>query len=557
MDQDSWGGRLLPAMRSEAHFGDRVVRCFASRPSSLDQLFRDTVARHADRDALVYEGLRWSWRELAAAVARTAAGMRSQGIRRGDRVAMLVGNRPEFIVALYAIQRLRAIAVPISIREQAPGIAYMLSQCGARMLVHDAQLRDRLPPPDAMPAGLQCIAVGSEDWQRWHRMPEGPPVSGGEADECASGREEDTAVILYTSGTTGRPKGAMLSHLNIIHSALHYEFCMDLTACDRSAMAVPASHVTGLIAMIVAMSRVGGVVVIVNCFRASSFLALAAAQRITHTILVPAMYQLCLLEPDFDRHDLGAWRIGAYGGAPMPRSAIEALARRLPRLTLMNAYGATETTSPATIMPAGLQASHLASVGRPVPAGDIRVMDEGGREVAAGDAGELWIGGPMVVPGYWDNQQASEESFTAGYWRSGDIGSIDAAGFVQVFDRRKDMLNRGGYKIYSVEVENVLLACEGVVEAAIVGRPCPVLGERVHAVVCVSDASTRDPVAVEARLRAHCAARLADYKVPESWVIQAEPLPRNANGKLMKRTLRPPAQVARPPGGPPPREARA
>jgi acyl-CoA synthetase (AMP-forming)/AMP-acid ligase II len=161
----------------------------------------------------------------------------------------------------------------------------------------------------------------------------------------------------------------------------------------------------------------------------------------------------------------------------------------------------------------------------------------------------------MVVRGYWDNPQASADAFTGGYWRSGDIGSIDAEGFVHVFDRRKDMLNRAGYKIYSVEVENVLQGCDGVIEAAVVGRPCPVLGERVHAVVCVADALASDPLAGEARLRAYCTARLADYKVPETWVLQAAPLPRNANGKLMKRLLRPdqeeparaPSSAAQPP----------
>lgn len=550
---NTWAGRALPAMRSEAHFGDRVVRCFVQRPGSLDQMFRDTVARHGERDAIVHEVSTWSYRDLAALVDRVAAGLLSEGVGRGDRVALLIGNRPEFIVALLAVQRLRAIAVPLSVREQSPGIAYVLGQCGARMLIHDAELAGRLPQPAELPPTMLCVSVspdGESRWQQWQRAPRTPlcPQAVPESRETrefpefqrseASG-EEETAVILYTSGTTGRPKGAMLSHLNIIHSALHYEFCMDLTEYDRSAMAVPASHVTGLIAMIMAMLRVGGAVVIVSSFKARAFLALAAAQRITHTILVPAMYQLCLLEADLDRHDLGAWRIGAYGGAPMPRSAIEMLARKLPRLTLMNAYGATETTSPATIMPAGLQAGHLASVGLPVPAADIVVMDDDGREVAPGTSGELWIGGPMVVSGYWDNRQATSESFTGGCWRSGDIGSIDEAGFVQIFDRKKDMLNRGGYKIYSVEVENVLVACEGVLEAAVVGRPCPVLGERVHAVVCVDEGRVGDPAGCEALLRSHCAARLADYKVPETWVIQAEPLPRNANGKLMKRSLRP------------------
>ena len=537
--------RALPAMRREAHFGDRVVRCFAMRPASIDQMLRETVARHGARDALVFEGRSWSWRELAAGVDRIAAGLQAGGIGRGDRVGMLIGNRPEFVFSLLAIQRLGAIAVPISIREQAPGIAYMLGHCGAVLLLHEDELADRLPPPDAL-VGVRCCSVDGDAWRPWRESPASSAASAASSGQPPHAplpgdptAEEDTAVILYTSGTTGRPKGAMLSHFNIVHSAMHYEHCMALTCADRSVMAVPASHVTGLVAMIVAMLRVGGALVIARSFKARSFLELAAAQRISHTILVPAMYQLCLLEPDFAAFDLGAWRIGAYGGAPMPRATIEALAERLPRLTLMNAYGATETTSPATIMPPGLQADHLASVGRPVPAADIRVMDDAGCEVAAGDTGELWIGGPMVVRGYWDDRPATAAAFTGGYWRSGDIGSVDADGFVQVFDRKKDMINRGGYKIYSVEVENVLAGCDEVLEAAVVGRPCPVLGERVHAVVAVTPRAAAAPSACEARLRAWCAERLADYKVPESWVIQAEPLPRNANGKLMKRSLRP------------------
>ena len=253
------------------------------------------------------------------------------------------------------------------------------------------------------------------------------------------------------------------------------------------------------------------------------------------------MYKLCLLSPAFGAADLSAWRVGGYGGAPMPVASIDALAQRLPGLTLHNAYGATETTSPVTMMPAGLTRTHVDSVGVALPAADIRVMDDDGREVAAGATGELWIGGPMVVPGYWADPQASAREFTAGYWHSGDMGSVDANGFVRIVDRKKDMLNRGGFKVYSVEVENVVLAWPGVVDAAIVGQPCPVLGERVHAFVYAPGIEADD-----AALRRHCAERLADYKVPEHFTWSTEPLPRNANGKLLKRSLR-----ALPPSSPP------
>jgi len=185
------------------------------------------------------------------------------------------------------------------------------------------------------------------------------------------------------------------------------------------------------------------------------------------------------------------------------------------------------------MMPAGQTRAHADTVGVALPCAELVVMDDAGRQVGAGETGELWIGGPMVVPGYWDNAAASAASFTAGFWHSGDLGSIDREGYVRIFDRKKDMLNRGGFKIYSVEVENVLMGYPGIVEAAIVARPCPVLGERVHAFVHAPGITCDDEA-----VRAHCAARLADYKVPETITWSETPLPRNANGKLMKRSLR-------------------
>src|SRR6185369_12716374 len=428
-----------------------IVRCFAERPAGLAAMFARSRAARPDADAVVADGARWSYAQADAEAARIAAGLAALGVGARDRVVLLLGNRPEFLFVLLAVQRLGAIAVPVGTREQRPGVAYVARQCDAKAIVFDDELADRIPSGDDAPALALRIAASA-----LARLPaaNAPPQL-----DIA---ETDVAVLLYTSGTTGKPKGAMLTHVAIVHSVLHYEACMRLGADDRSALAVPASHVTGLIATIAAMWRVGGAVVIVREFKAEAFVALLARERVTHTLMVPAMYKLCLMSEAFARADLSAWRIGGYGGAPMPVATIDELAERVPGLVLQNAYGATETTSPTTLMPAGLTRAHADAVGVELPPGEV---------------GELWIGGPMVVPGYWGNAEATAASFTAGFWHSGDLGSVDADGFVRIVDRKKDMLNRGGYKVYSVKVENVLLSVPGVVEAAVIGVPCPVLGE--------------------------------------------------------------------------------
>jgi O-succinylbenzoic acid--CoA ligase len=528
---DHWAAFRVPAIRHEAHFGERIVRCFAERPHSFHAMFEAALAAHGERRAVLFNGASRSYRELDREVGSIAAGMARHGVERGDRVVMFIGNRPEFVSVLLAIQRLGAIAVPVGIREQRPGLAYMLRQSGAKAIVFDAALAAVLPPAEEAPGVTLriCVDDGNAGALALSALGRGlAPVMA-----AAPVREEDTAVLLYTSGTTGNPKGAMLSHFNIVHSAMHYQACFGLDHNDCAGLAVPASHVTGLIAVIAAMLRVGGAMLIFSAFQAEEFVAVAAKERMTYTLMVPAMYSLCLLRGRMEAHDLSAWRIGGFGGAPMPPSTVEAMARQLPGLALVNAYGATETTSPTTAVPPGTSVAGNDSVGVALPCASVIVVDDDGVEVPAGVSGELWIGGPMVVRGYWDNPEATAAGFTAGYWHSGDIGAMDENGFVRIFDRKKDMLNRGGYKIYSAEVENVLMALPGVLEAAVVGKPCPVLGERVHAFVYAPGGAV-DADAV----RSHCAARLADYKVPEEITLMDAPLPRNANGKLLKRQLR-------------------
>jgi long-chain acyl-CoA synthetase len=523
----------MPAIRRELHFGNRVVRCFTERPSNLAQMLAAAVAQRPDAPALACGELRLSWRELHHAVTKCAGGLAQRGVQPGERVAVHLGNDTEFVLVAFACTWLGAVLVPISARARGPELEHALKDSGAVAIVTMRELVKFLPAPAALPHlrhRFSTDPAALAPFEPLSALMHAEPLTTAHA-----AHEEELAVLLYTSGTTGRPKGAMLTHLNIAHSVIHFASAMTLTHVDRSVVAVPLSHVTGLVGQLYTMLYCQGCAVVMTQFKAHDFVRLAATERMTHTIMVPAMYNLCLLLPDLAAHDLSSWRIGAFGGASMPTATIEGMAARLPGLTLMNAYGATETCSPATIMPATQSAAHLDSVGLPVSCGDIHIFDEGGNELPRGQAGEIWIAGPMVVPGYWGNEQATASEFRGGYWRSGDIGSVDAKGFVRILDRKKDVINRGGYKIFCATAENALLEHPQVIEAALVGVPCAVLGERVHAFVSVTALDERTTAQA---LTAFCATRLSDFAVPETWAIGTEPLPRNLNGKIMKRELR-------------------
>ena len=424
---------------------------------------------------------------------------------------------------LLAVQRLGAIAVPVGVREQRPGPRLRRRQCGAKAIVFDDALADRIPDASDAPELQLRIAASA----RWPLAGRG---RGGSA--CRRSRAEtDVAVILYTSGTTGHPKGAMLTHLAIVHSALHFEACMRLDGrrpLGAGGAGQPRHRADRDIA---AMWRVGGTVVVVPRVQGRRIRrACSARERVSHTLMVPAMYRLCLMSDALRaRRPLGAGASAATAARrcrwrPSTRSRA-----RLPALTLQNCYGATETTSPATMIPAGLTRDHADSVGVALPAAEIRVMDDDGRELPPGETGELWIGGPMVVPGYWAQlRKRRAASFTAGFWHSGDLGSVDAEGFVRIVDRKKDMLNRGGFKVYSVKVENVLMG--GPASSRRRSSACPAR--------CSASASTpccmRPGAAID---DGGAAPRIAPSGSPTTRCRKASsgahcPLPRNANGKV-------------------------
>ncbi|MGD0186639.1 MAG: class I adenylate-forming enzyme family protein [Roseiarcus sp.] len=531
----NWDRKLGFETRLEAHRGNRVVRCFSERPPNIDEILQSAVTRYADREAAVSDDRRMTFAELGREVDRLASGLQSIGVTAGDRVALLIPTCVEMTISVFALCRIGAIAVPLDTRLIASEVEYMVADSGSVALIYDASLADRIPSPNRTPGVRRRCVLGGD--QRGANASSDLRFEtlgiGCEAAVPASIDDDDDALLIYTSGTSGRPKGAVVSHLNVVHSVRHYEFAWGLGQDDRSLLAIPASNITGLVAIIVTLMHAGGCVVYMRTFKAAAFLALASRERATHAFMVPAMYKLCLMCPEFERHDLSAWRLGSYGGAIMPTATIDELSRRIPGLQLMNGYGSTETTSPAVMLPKHLTASHNDSIGLPLPCAEICIMGMDGREVAPGETGELWIKGPMVVSRYWNNLEETERAFVGGYWRSGDLCSRDAEGIVRFHDRLKDSINRGGYKIYSAEIENTLMQHPGVQELAVIAKPDLVLGERVHAVV-----TRRNPEVTEDSLREFCVARMADYKVPESFTLLDEPLPRNSNGKVLKRTLR-------------------
>ena len=518
------------ALRIETHFG-REMRCFSERPANLAAMFAGSLLRFPRRPALVEEGATLSYLELDDLASRIASGLHARGVLPGDRVALFLGNSTEFVASFLACSRCGFIVVPIGIRQQRAELEFVLNDSGAKAILFEARLSELVPSiAEAKTVGIRISVNGTTAGaEEFDALPHGGPSP------VFSPNEDDVAVILYTSGTTGKPKGAQLTHLGVVHSALHFARGNGLDENDRGLVAVPLSHVTGLVAVMLTMLAVGGCAVLMRRdYKTELFLDLVSRERITYTLVVPTIYTLCAMHPNFAAYDLSAWRIGSFGGAPMPVPTIATLAKTLPRLELINAYGATESTSPATIMPRPLWRDHLDSVGQVVPCGEIVVVDDAGQRVAPGEPGELLIAGPMVVPSYWNRPEANASEFVDGFWRSGDIGSMDADGFVRVFDRKKDMLNRGGFKVFCAEVENTICGLEGVAECAIIGRPDPVLGERVHAIVVPRQPGLLSPDDV----RDFCSQRMADYKVPEIITLRVEPLPRNANGKIQKAMLR-------------------
>ena len=534
---DAWPGELTAGIRTEVRLG-RDVLCYADRPAGLPALLARAVERAPDREAVVDPHERLTWRDLRERARRLATGLARLGVRPGDRVATLLPNGTPLCVAAFATLELGALVVPLNTKLRRDELRFLLADAAPRALVADPAFYGEIEPlrPELPPAAHILAGGGppAPDTLALDDLLAAAPWAGAAPAEAVGA--DAPALILYPSGTTGRPKGAIATHANVVHSCLTFERVYGLRDGERSLVMVPLFHVTGLVAQLFAMTTVAGTVVLMPRFDAGAALRLLAAEGITHLVAAPTVYVMLMAQPGHRAVPLPRLRILGYGGAPIASDTVRGLRDWLPAARLHNTYGLTETSSPATCLADADALPRVDSVGRPIPVGECRTVDpETGKDVAAGEVGELWIRGPMVVAGYWANPAATAAAIVQDGWlRTGDLATIDAEGYVLIRDRIKDMINRGGEKVYCVEVEEVLCAHPGVLEAAVVGLPDPVYGERVKACVVARPGAYLDAGDVQAWARA----RLARFKTPEVVEI-LDTLPRNPNGKVMKALLRP------------------
>lgn len=475
------------------------------------------------RTALIHGDTTVSYAELYARTTRLAHALRTLGLRRGDRIAYLGPNHPSYLETLFAAGTLGVVFVPLNPRLAGPEIAYQLSDSGAKALVYAPSLAGLVAGLPGNAHVRTFVEVGSWYEELIDQAAEEPidqPVTA-----------EDMSIIMYTSGTTGRPKGAMLTHGNLTWNAVNVLVDHDLIADERALVSAPLFHTAGLNMLTLPVLLKGGTCVLVESFDPAATLDLIERHRITFMFGVPTMFDQVARHPRWADADLSSLRILTCGGSPVPTPLIAAYQER--GLTFLQGYGMTEA-SPGTLF---LDAEHAVgkagSAGVPHFFSDVRVVRPDFTPVDSGETGEVVVRGPHVMPGYWGLPDETAAVFADGWFRSGDAARVDEDGYVFIVDRIKDMIISGGENIYPAEIEDLLLGHPGIVECAVIGVADDKWGEVPRAVVVPREGVELDPDEVLASLAGH----LAKYKIPKSVVVVDE-LPRTASGKLLKTRVR-------------------
>ncbi|HEX4219316.1 MAG TPA: class I adenylate-forming enzyme family protein [Acidimicrobiales bacterium] len=551
------------------------TRIWKNAPDTLRTVL-ELSAGHGDKDFIVYEDERVTFARHFAMVSALARQLVERfGITKGERVAIAMRNLPEWIIAFWASAAVGAVVVPLNAWWTGSELAYGLVDSGTSLAFVDEERAARIRPHLAELPGLRAVVVASET--RDAGVSGRPDVASGPGAEHVAAvpfaeamgetdgdpvlpdvdlQPDDDATIFYTSGTTGRPKGAVGTHRNTCSNLMNLFFISsqgqlrrsgapgDVSSGNQTAnlLSVPLFHATGCHAVLVTNTAAGGKLVMMHHFDPERALELIEREKVTLFGGVPAMVMQILDSPDFAQRDTSSVRSISYGGAPAPPDLVRRIKEHFPVGSPANGYGLTETSAMSTMNAGDDYIRKPDSVGPPVPTVDVAVVPDGyeGTEPPVDQApdpdrtGELWIKGPNVVRGYWQRDEETARSFTDGWLHTGDVARIDEEGFVHIVDRTKDMIIRGGENVYCVEVEAALYEHPAVADCAVIGVPHPVLGEEVGAVIVL-----RPGLEVAAdELSRHVGERLAAYNVPTRYWFRSRPLPRNPAGKVLKRELR-------------------
>ena len=514
---------------------------------NLAVILQETALASPDRPAVVYAGGQLSYAELDALSSRLAAGLESAGIVPGDLVGLQLPNIPQFLIAYFGILKAGAVAVPLNVMLKPPEIAFQLSDSGVKLLITWGQILGHAVK-GAEVAGVGVIYAVGHTAQATRATDPADPVSVLPFEHLLAVPADgylpaprtltDTAVVVYTSGTTGRPKGAMLTHIQLYMNADIPGRLFDVRPDDVVITVLPLFHVFGLSSILNVCVRFGCTMSLIPRFDPAT--VLAAIQRDGATIFegVPTMFIALLEHPDLDRYDMSSLRVAISGGASIPAPVLDAFEKRFGVL-ILEGYGMTETASTTTFNISETQ-RRVYSVGKPIWGTQTQVWDSAGLPLPPGKhhVGEVVTRGLHVMKGYLNAPDATASVFSGDWLHTGDLGYFDEDGFLFIVGRQKELIIRGGYNVYPREIEDVLHAHPAVAEAAVIGIPHARLGEEVMAVVTVRDGAT----VTEAELRAYCRERLAAYKYPRRFEFRAQ-LPKNSLGKVMKDELLPPRPV--------------
>jgi long-chain acyl-CoA synthetase len=553
-----------PGQRFEME--EKTIRGIATRvwknapPTLRDVLLNGRT--FGDREFLVYEDDRATFEAFARATITLAWRLQADGVRKGDRVAVIMRNLPEWPVAFFAASIVGAVVTPLNGWWTGPELEYGLADSGSKIAIVDDERLERLEGHLENCPALEKIYVarlaGAPEDERVHRLEDvvGEVNRWGDLPDRplpdVALAPDDDATILYTSGTTGKPKGALGTHRNMTSNIMASGIAAARNFLRKgepvpesdphklpqrvTLLVVPMFHATGCSATLSPAINAGGKIVLMRRFEAEAAMALIERERVTATGGVPTIAWQIIEHPARARYDLSSLQSVTYGGAPSAPELVRKIVETFPASQPGNGWGMTETSATFS--------SHLGrdyearpdSCGPAAPVGEMQIRDpaDGVTVLATGAVGELWVKGPQVVRGYWNKPEATAETFVDGWLRTGDLARLDEEGFCFIIDRAKDMLIRGGENIYCVEVENVLYDHPDVMDAALVGVPHKTLGEEPAAVVHLKPGGTAD----EAELRAFVRERLAAFKVPVKIVFWPETLPRNANGKILKTELK-------------------